>query len=443
MLSDPVLFRSVDIAVFATSLANRLRVNGIGVGMASTERFSEAFDRCRPNDKSSLYWVARTCLVHDRRDLSAFDSVFAEVFNDQSLVVERGLNHAGNAAVRSSGTVGVRSAPDDGLGLAAGRNLSGQRPEILDEGSADPADSVLPELLPSAVAEMADTPFDQLNAEDLTMLGTWLEQTLVDYPHRLSRRLRASARGCRVDLRATLLAARATAGEPMRLCRREPRLKPRGIVMVADVSGSMESFTRIYLHLMRSLVIGGNAEVFTFATSLRRVTAALRDKNPAAAIDRMTDEVQDRFSGTQIAASLKQLLSNPVWSNTVRGSVVLIASDGWDAGTGVELARRMRQLRRLAHHIIWINPRAAHSDYEPLVGGMEAALPHVDDFLSGHTLNAMRAVLTSLTTTPRNTTPPTNPRSVTASQAPLLPAQPGGAGQCGGAIRNESVQRVG
>ena len=410
-MNDPILFRSVDIAVFATSLANRLRVNGVGVGMASIERFSEAFFRCQPTDKSSLYWVAKTCLVHDRRDLDAFDSVFAEVFDDQSLAVSRGLNSPQLATVRSSGTVAMRSAPDNGLSLAGGRNVSVQEPEILDNQSVveDSADSVLPELLPSAIAKMADTPFDQLNAEDLTILGTWLEQVLVDYPQRLSRRLQASAKGRRVDLRATLLAARATAGEPMRLYRREPRLKPRGLVVVADVSGSMESFTRIYLHLMRSLVIGGNAEVFTFATSLRRVTVALRDKDPAAAIDRMTDEVQDRFSGTRIAGSLKQLLSSPVWSNTVRGSVVLIASDGWDVDAPVELARRMQHLRRLAHRIIWINPRAAQDDYEPLVGGMEAALPHVDDFLSGHSLNAMHDVLASLTAPRRNVVQATGP----------------------------------
>ena len=410
-MNDPILFRSVDIAVFATSLANRLRVNGVGVGMASIERFSEAFFRCQPTDKSSLYWVAKTCLVHDRRDLAAFDSVFAEVFDDQSLAVSRGLNSPQLATVRSSGTVAMRSAPDNGLSLAGGRNVSVQEPEILDNQSVveDSADSVLPELLPSAIAKMADTPFDQLNAEDLTILGTWLEQVLVDYPQRLSRRLQASAKGRRIDLRATLLAARATAGEPMRLYRRKPRLKPRGLVVVADVSGSMESFTRIYLHLMRSLVIGGNAEVFTFATSLRRVTVALRDKDPAAAIDRMTDEVQDRFSGTRIAGSLKQLLLSPVWSNTVRGSVVLIASDGWDVDAPVELARRMQHLRRLAHRIIWINPRAAQDDYEPLVGGIEAALPHVDDFLSGHSLNAMRDVLASVTAPRRNVVQATGP----------------------------------
>ena len=410
-MNDPILFRSVDIAVFATSLANRLRVNGVGVGMASIERFSEAFFRCQPTDKSSLYWVAKTCLVHDRRDLAAFDSVFAEVFDDQSLAVSRGLNSPQLATVRSSGTVAMRSAPDNGLSLAGGHNVSVQEPEILDNQSVveDSADSVLPELLPSAIAKMADTPFDQLNAADLTILGTWLEQVLVDYPQRLSRRLQASSKGRRVDLRATLLAARATAGEPMRLYRREPRLKPRGLVVVADVSGSMESFTRIYLHLMRSLVIGGNAEVFTFATSLRRVTVALRDKDPAVAIDRMTDEVQDRFSGTRIAGSLKQLLSSPVWSSTVRGSVVLIASDGWDVDAPVELARRMQHLRRLAHRIIWINPRAAQDDYEPLVGGIEAALPHVDDFLSGHSLNAMRDVLASVTATRRNVVQATGP----------------------------------
>ena len=404
MENDSTLFRFVDIAVFTTSLADRLRANGVGVGMASTERFSEAFFRCQPADKSSLYWIAKTCLVHDRKDLAAFDAVFAEVFDDQSLAVSRGLNNPQLATVRSSGTVAVRSTPDHGFGLASARNPSAQAPEILDNESVpeDSADSVFPELLPSAIAKMADTPFDQLSAEDLTILGTWLEQVLVDYPQRLSRRLQASAKGRRVDLRATLLAARATAGEPMRLYRREPRQKPRGLVVVADVSGSMESFTRIYLHLMRSLVIGGNAEVFTFATSLRRVTVALRDKDPAVAIDRMTDEVQDRFSGTRIAGSLAQLLSSPVWSSTVRGSVVLIASDGWDIDAPAELSRRMQQLKRLAHRIIWINPRVAGNDYEPLVGGMEAALPHVDDLCSGHSLNAMRHVLSALTDTRRN-----------------------------------------
>ena len=401
---DSTLFRSVDIAVFATSLADRLRDNGVGVGMASTERFCEAFFRCQPADKSSLYWVAKTCLVHDRQDLAAFDAVFAEVFDHQGLAVSRRLNSPKLATVRSSGTVAMRSAPDNGLGLVSGRSASVQAPEIVDNESAlhDSEDSALPELWPSAIAEIADTPFDELSAEDLTTLGTWLEQVLIDYPQRLSRRLQASAKGRRVDLRATLLAARATAGEPMRLYRREPRRKPRGLVAVADVSGSMESFTRIYLHLMRSLVTGGNAEVFTFATSLRRVTVALREGDPAAAIDRMTDEVQDRFSGTRIAFSLGQLVRSPVWSSTVRGSVVLIASDGWDIDAPADLARRMQHLRRLAHRIIWINPRAARNDYEPLVGGMEAALPHVDEFCSGHSLNAMRQVLRTLAPARRN-----------------------------------------
>ena len=399
-MNAPSSFRSTDIAVFAVSLANRLRVQGVGVGLASIERFSEAFSCCQPTDMASLYWVAKTCLVHDHNDLDAFDAVFAEVFDDQSLAVSRGLNDTPRTTVRSAGTVAARSVPDNGFNLARGRNNSVRAAEILDNQSVvdDTADSALPELLPSAIAAMADTPFDQLNADDLTILGTWLEEVLVDFPQRLSRRARTSAKGRRVDLRATLLAARATAGEPLRLYRRTPRLKPRNIVVLADVSGSMESFTRIYLHLLRSLVVGGNAEVFTFATRLRRVTVALRDKDPATAIDRLTNEVQDRFSGTRITASLKELLCSPVWSNTVRGSVVLIASDGWDVDTPVELARRMQYLQRSAQRVIWVNPRSACEDYEPLVGGMEAALPYVDVFLSGHSLNAMRQVLASITT---------------------------------------------
>ena len=158
----------------------------------------------------------------------------------------------------------------------------------------------------------------------------------------------------------------------------------------------MESFSRIYLHLMRGLATHGHAEVFIFSTSLRRVTTQLRDRDPLRAIDRLSEEVVDRFDGTKIASSIHQLLASPIWSNAVRGAIVIIASDGWDADPTDILQQRMLRLRRMAHRIIWINPRSAANDFEPLVGGMAAALPFTDELLSGHTLSAMHDVIASI-----------------------------------------------
>jgi uncharacterized protein with von Willebrand factor type A (vWA) domain len=172
--------------------------------------------------------------------------------------------------------------------------------------------------------------------------------------------------------------------------------------MLADISGSMESYTTIYLHLMRALVAstanhdGPPAEVFTFATTLRRATTQLRRRDPAEAIEALADDVVDRFGGTRIAASVGELIGSPRWSHAVRGATVIIASDGWDSEPGPELARRMARLQRMTHRIVWINPRAGAERYEPAVDGMAAALPYVDAFLSGHSLRAMQQLIVVL-----------------------------------------------
>lgn len=396
-MTSTTLFRSVDVGVFAAALTERLRTAGVEVGLSAAGRFSQGMTRCAPTDSTTLYWVARTCLVHDRSDFDAFDAVFAAVFEDSGLELRPHHREVGQAAVKTTGTLLRQSAPTGGLEEMAGRVESPNRPEIVDAGAENDGPArVLPELMPSAIAELSDTPFDQLDRQELDLLGSWLEAMLVDFPTRRSRRSRGSKHHGRVDLRRTLMAARATSGEPIRLHHRQIQRRRRGVVMVADVSGSMESFTRIYLHLMRSLVTHGDAEVFTFTTSLRRVTVQLRDRDPQAAIDRLSDEVSDRFGGTRIAASVSELVTSPVWSNALRGSVVLVASDGWDADPPAELERQMVRLRRMAHRVVWLNPRSAAEDYEPLVAGMAVAMPFVDEFLSGHSLAAMRDVFAAL-----------------------------------------------
>ena len=399
-MTESSLFRSVDVAAFVAALAERLREAGVVVGLSSISRCSNALVCCPPTDTSTLYWVTRTCLVHDRSDFATFDAVFAAAFHGDGLPIGPWQRDIGDASVRMAGTLLRQSAPSDGLALAAGRVDGGRRPEIIDEGNEadESVDGVLPELLPAAIERLADTPFDQLSSEDLDLLGRWLEEMMVRFPTRTSRRHAVSPTGGGIDLRRTLAAARATGAEPIHLARRRRRQRARRVVMVADVSGSMESFTRIHLHLMRTLVVRGSAEVFTFATSLRRVTVQLRDGDPQVAIDRLALEVSDRFGGTRIAASIGELIHSPVWSHVVRGATVIIASDGWDTESPDELGRRMARLKRLAHRVIWVNPRSAAAEYEPLVGGMAAALPHVDELLSGHSLEAMRPVISALAT---------------------------------------------
>ena len=138
------------------------------------------------------------------------------------------------------------------------------------------------------------------------------------------------------------------------------------------------------------------AETFAFSTELTRITTALDQDDVQDAIGDASELVDDRFSGTRIATSFSTLIANPTWSTSVRGAVVLIASDGWDTDEPHELERVMARLERLSHRIVWVNPRAAASDYEPLVAGMAAALPHCETMLSGHNLRALREVILAL-----------------------------------------------
>jgi uncharacterized protein with von Willebrand factor type A (vWA) domain len=262
----------------------------------------------------------------------------------------------------------------------------------------DPESSeiVLPELLPSSLAEVADRPFDAMSDAELLELGRWLERARITWPVRPVRRVRRSNRVGTLDRRRTLAKARRTGGDPAELLWNTASQRPRKVAMIADVSGSMQTFVRPYMHVMRALTGRANAEVFAFSTEATRITAALRRNDPLDAISAASDPVDDRFTGTRIATSLRQILGHPTWSTTMRGAVVLIASDGWDTDPPEDMERQMARLSRMANRIIWVNPRAAADEFEPLVGGMAAALPFCAAMHSGHSLNAMRTVLHSL-----------------------------------------------
>ena len=168
------------------------------------------------------------------------------------------------------------------------------------------------------------------------------------------------------------------------------------MVLIADVSGSMEPYARIYLHLMRGAVRALGSEAFVFATRLTRLTRQLGDTHPDVAYRNAALAAPDWSGGTRIGVALKTFIDQHGRRGMARGAVVVIVSDGWEVDDPRIISRSMEQLARLAFHIIWVNPRKAATGYAPLVGGMAAAMPYVDTFVSGHSLGALEAVMAAI-----------------------------------------------
>jgi uncharacterized protein with von Willebrand factor type A (vWA) domain len=223
-----------------------------------------------------------------------------------------------------------------------------------------------------------------------------VEQLPLVPPRRPARRSRRHRSGDHLDLRATLREARRTGGDPVRAVRRRRTERPRRVVLIADVSGSMAPYARVYLHLMRGAVRGVRAEAFVFATRLTRLTRVLSSGVPDVAYSAVARAAPDWSGGTRIGAALTQFLDEHGRRGVARGAVVVIVSDGWEIGDPAQLALAMRRLHLLAHHVIWVNPRKAGTSYQPLVGGMAAALPFVDTFVSGHSAQALDEVLDAI-----------------------------------------------
>jgi uncharacterized protein with von Willebrand factor type A (vWA) domain len=336
-----------------------------------------------------LYWLARVSLTHRHGDLEAFDRVFAAVFDDAGLHLDP---HARRSAPTRAYTDNDRYAAasgDDNLLYQDGGGLPwATLPAVVGVADDDRSPLDTPERLPSNLAGLADTPFENLSAAELELLGRWLESAFRNWPTRRSRRVQPQPHGRYVNLRATMVRSRRSGWEPVHVVRSAPRYVPRRVVMVCDVSQSMQAYATTYLHLMRAAVLSADAEVFAFATTLTRLTSVLRHRSVDVAIEQASATVVDRFGGTRIASNIDALLRSR-HSNVLRGAVVVIASDGWDSDPPAALAVSMARLQRRAHRVMWMNPRVAASGFAPLVGAMAAALPYCDDLLPAHDLRAL------------------------------------------------------
>jgi hypothetical protein len=392
-----LLLRGVDLAAFAAALVARLRGAGVLVSANGPATFVRALRQLVPDTTPTLYWAARLTLVNRMEDLGAFDALFTSLFgsveSDGARDPDAPLPIPG-PKTPAAGTVHRAG----GVSTAASQTLPwATRPAADQDHTASPS-VLLPDVLPSRLAALADEPFDRFDPDDLRLLGSWLESTVARWPRRRSIRFEPSAGGKRIDLRATMNASRSTGWESLILARTRPRRRPRRIVLACDVSRSMQPYAAVYLHLMRAAALrraGIRPEVFAFSTSLTRLTSALSHRSAEVALEKANAKVSDRYGGTFIGRSIGALLAQP-HGNALRGAVVIIASDGWDAHPPDVLAHAMARLRRRAAFLVWLNPRAAQSEFQPLAGSMAAALPYCDLFLPAHSLTGLRELLLAL-----------------------------------------------
>jgi uncharacterized protein len=360
----------------------------------------QALRHLAPQTPSALYWAARLTLVNRMEDLSAFDAVLREVFGS----IQPGDTRSSASALPIADPNTLASPAGGVAQPTTGRSNEGvvKLPWVTrivpDRDGAADTGIVLPDPLPTSVAGLADESFDQFDPEDLRLLGSWLEASVQAWPSRRSLRSESSPHGKRIDLRATMNTSRKTGWESLTLARTRPRHRPRRVVLVCDVSRSMQPYAAIYLHLMRAAALrqaGIRPETFAFSTSLTRLTSVLSHRSAEVALQRANDKVTDRYGGTFIGRSIATLL-DPPHGNALRGAIVIVASDGWDSDPPEVLGRALARVRRRAKVLVWLNPRAAHREFQPLAGSMAAALPHCDLFLPANSLTGIRDLLSAL-----------------------------------------------
>lgn len=384
----------IDLAAVAAGLADHLHAAGLPVGPDSAGRFASSLMLVAPTTTDELYWIGRTTLTGSPADIEIYDRVFADVF----LGVADVADHRGDPNQPNLQSIGPSPRRRDTPRVDADR--PGEARSAPPSGLHEPGDDgerEMPVGAPASATELLRRrDFAHCTIDELSELRRLVAALRVAPPLRTSRRRHPSRSGDSLDRRATLRLARRTGGHPARLARRRAGVQRRKVVLIADVSGSMESYARAYLYLLHGAARALEAETFVFATRLTRITKQLRTTDPERAMRAAVSDVDDWSGGTRIGAAIADF--NDGWGRrgVARGAVVVIVSDGWESDDPALLGEQMARLGRLAHRIVWVNPRARSDRYRPLVGGMQAALPHVDTFTSGHSLAALDEVLAAI-----------------------------------------------
>jgi uncharacterized protein len=368
-----------------------LRALGLDVHAGRMLDVAGALEHVDIGRRSDVYFTLRTLLIHRQQDLATFDEAFRVFWRpppgEWSTVDLRALGEqrrfgAPQVATTTSGS---------GAAGAQSRATPAEAVEAMSYGSQE-------------VLRAKD--FGQFTQEELEHARAMIASLTWDPGMRRTRRW-APGRGGVLDLRRVVRRNIRYGGEPLSLPSRDRTLKRRPLVLISDVSGSMERYARMLLHFISSLAAGdarpghrSRVEAFLFATRLTRITPELRVCG-AGAVPGIPRRVPDWGGGTRIGEALRTF--NVRWARRVlgHGPVVLLISDGWDRGEPDVLRREMARLQRSCHRLIWLNPLLGAPDYRPLTRGMQAALPFVDDFLPVHNLASLEALAEHLNRLPR------------------------------------------
>ncbi len=401
----------LDLPPLVAAFGRRLHEAGVPVSAERASRFAGALILVRPVSRRRLYWTARAVLVSDHAQIKLFDSVFASVFGQGGEVADPPLpEHVRQVALPPEEMPRAERPEAPARGDDPFSAGSAPSPSRSPSGGRDDApERELPVPMVASDEEVIrGKRFDALEPDELARLYRLMERLALATPLRRTRRADRCHRGSSIDLRRTLRGSLRTGGDPIRLARRRRRVVRRRLVLLCDISGSMEPYARAYLQFLTcaagSNMAGGRNEAFVFATRLTRLTRALRSRSPERAIAQAAEAAPDWSSGTRIGEALRTFNDRHGRRGMARGAVVVILSDGWERGDPSLVAREMERLARLAFRIVWVNPRVAASGFSPRAGGMAAALPYCDALVSGHSLAALEEVAEAIAA-PRSRNP--------------------------------------
>ncbi len=339
-----------------------LRAAGVPVTTDRAHEFLRAVAVLGADDQQGVYWAGRATLCGEPDDLARYDQVFAAWFSGQALRPRSPREPASRV-------------PQADLGADAADG---------DDGDEDPA---AVHAAASTTEVLRHRDIAELSASERAALARMFAGLHPRPPQQSTARRRTARRGA-VDARRTLREELQHGGEPARLRYHDRSTRPRRIVVLIDVSGSMGPYADSMLRWAHRLTRANVArtEVFTIGTRLTRVTRAMRVRDGEAALQAAGDTVPDWSGGTRLGESLQVFCDRWGQRGLARGAVVVILSDGWERGDATLLAEQMQRLHRLAHRIVWINPHRGKAGYQPVQSGITAALPYVDDFIAGHSM---------------------------------------------------------
>jgi uncharacterized protein len=358
------------VADRVSALAAHLRAAGAAVGVGELLAAHRALAAVDASSRREAFFALRAALCSSRADFDLFAEAFAIVF--------------------------APGEPFDDPFAALGQIEKAALPRV-GVPMEQEATTILEDVpVPAAWSDeelLREKDFAEYSDAERAAARALLVRLARRTPQRISRRTRGTRRRRDIhDLRATVRASLRHGGELLERRYREPAERPRRLVLVCDVSGSMAPYARMLLqYLQASVAARARVEAFVFGTRLTRVTRELAGRDPDRALARAADHVSDWSGGTRIGAALAEL-NREHGRRIGRGAVIVVLSDGWDRGDPDELATEMARLRRCAHRVLWLNPLAADPRYEPLTRGMQAALPHVDHLLPGNSIASLEAL---------------------------------------------------